>query len=201
VQLDTAHATVHIPRGIALDLGASTKAWVADRAAARVCEACRCGALVSLGGDIATAGPPPADGWQIHVTDDHRATPAAPGQTVTILSGGLATSSTATRRWRHGSATMHHIIDPATGAPAVGLWRTVSVAADSCTDANIASTAALVRGDAAAAAWLQRCGLPARLVDHRDGVLCVGDWPAAAPAELPAPAHAATASSGLGAAA
>jgi thiamine biosynthesis lipoprotein ApbE len=190
VQLDAARSTARIPRGIALDLGASAKAWAADRAAARVGEACCCGALVSLGGDIATAGPPPAGGWQIHVTDDHRATPAAPGQTVTILSGGLATSSTATRRWRHGSATMHHIIDPATGAPAVGLWRTVSVAAESCTDANLASTAAIVRGDAAAAAWLQLRGLPARLADHRDGILYVGDWPVATPVN-----------SGLGAAA
>jgi thiamine biosynthesis lipoprotein len=144
-----------------------------------VARACRCGALVAIGGDIATAGPPPREGWRIHVTDDHRARPDAPGQTVAIASGGLATSSTATRRWRHGSATMHHIIDPATGAPAVGRWRTVSVAAATCTDANIASTAALVRGDAAAAGWLERCGLPARLVDHRGGALHVGEWPLA----------------------
>ena len=73
---------------------------------------------------------------------------------------------------------MHHIIDPATGPPALGSWRTVSVAAADCTDANIASTAALVRGDAAAAAWLERCGLPARLVAQRGAVRRVGNWPA-----------------------
>ncbi len=180
VQLDSARHTVQIPRGIALDLGATAKAWAADRAAAAVQCDCDCGALVAIGGDIATAGPAPDEGWRIHVIDDHRAQPDDHhGQTVSIQSGGLATSSTATRRWCHGSSTMHHIIDPATGAPAVGLWRTVSVAAGSCTDANIASTAALVRGDATAAGWLDRRGLPARLVDHRDGVLYVGDWPTA----------------------
>lgn len=182
VQLDPERHTVHIPRGIALDLGATAKAWAADRAAAAVAHGCGCGALLAIGGDLATAGPQPPGGWRVHVTDDHRAAADAPGQTVAIASGGLATSSTTTRRWRHGSATMHHIIDPATGAPAVGLWRTVSVAADTCTDANIAATAALVRGDAAAAGWLERCGLPARLVDHRGGVLCVGEWPAEEPA-------------------
>jgi thiamine biosynthesis lipoprotein len=179
VELDSTCATVRVPRGIALDLGASAKAWAADRAARAVFEACDCGALVSLGGDIATAGVAPPGGWRIHVTDDHRAGPGAPGQTISIESGGLATSSTATRRWRRGAATMHHIIDPATGAPALGIWRTVSVAAADCTDANIASTATLVRGDTAAAAWLQERGLPARLVDQRGGVRRVGAWPAA----------------------
>jgi thiamine biosynthesis lipoprotein len=179
VELDPVRATVRIPRGIALDLGATAKAWAADRAAGAAQGACGGGVLLSLGGDIATAGPAPEDGWRIRVTDDHRATPDAPGQTISIASGGLATSSITTRRWRKGFATMHHIIDPATGAPALGSWRTVSVAAADCTDANIASTAALVRGDAGVAAWLDRRGLPARLVDRRGGVLHVGAWPLA----------------------
>ncbi|HEY2767127.1 MAG TPA: FAD:protein FMN transferase [Solirubrobacteraceae bacterium] len=205
IRLDRVRRTVRVPSGIALDLGASAKAWAADRAAGRMRETCQCGVLVSLGGDIATAGPAPAEGWGIHVTDDHRAGPDAPGQTIAISSGGLATSSTATRRWRKGAATMHHIIDPATGAPAVGLWRTVSVAAANCTDANIASTAALVRGDSDAAVWLACLGLPARLVDHSGGVLCVGEWPAAkplaGPAEPVAPRHTAPDRAELGAAA
>ena len=58
---------------------------------------------------------------------------------------------------------MHHIIDPVTGAPARTRWRTVSVAAANCTDANTASTAALMRGGGARG-WLERLGLPARLV-------------------------------------
>lgn len=71
---------------------------------------------------------------------------------------------------------MHHIIDPGTQAPVVGAWRTVSVAAADCVDANIASTAALVRaGDAAA--WLGELGLPARLVDRAGHVRTTGEWP------------------------
>ena len=162
-----------------LDLGATAKAWAADRGARAVWDAARCGVLVEprrrhrhrRGGG---SGPP--GGWQIHVTDDHRSGPDAPGQTVAIADGGLATSSVAVRRWRRGGQTMHHIIDPSSGAPARGPWRTVSVAAADCTDANIAATAALVRGERAPA-WLDALGLPARLVAHDGAVLRLGDWP------------------------
>ncbi len=71
---------------------------------------------------------------------------------------------------------MHHNIDPSTGAPAQGPWRTVSVAAADCVDANIAATAVLVRG-ARAPEWLQQIGLPARLVAYDGGVLTVSGWP------------------------
>ena len=57
------------------------------------------------------------------------------------------------RRWSHAGRTMHHIIDPRTGLPAHGRWRTVSVAAEDCAQANIATTAALVR-DGGALDWL-----------------------------------------------
>lgn len=86
VELNREHATIRIPSGIKLDLGATAKAWAADRAAAAAAAAADCGALVSLGGDIATCGSSPAGGWRIHVTDDHRSAPDAPGQTIRISS-------------------------------------------------------------------------------------------------------------------
>ncbi len=174
---DSAARTVRIPAGFTIDLGATAKAWAADRAAQAAAQAAGCGALVGIGGDIATSGAAPARGWAVHVTDDHRDDHRAPGQTVTIRSGGLATSSTAVRRWRHRGRTMHHIIDPATGAPARGTWRTVSVAAASCADANIATTSALIRAGAAPA-WLARLGVPARLVSRTGRVYTIGAWPA-----------------------
>jgi thiamine biosynthesis lipoprotein ApbE len=182
VTLDRERSCVRAPRGIRLDLGATAKGWAADRAARAAAQAADCGVLVSLGGDISTSGAAPAKGWSIRVTDDHRSQPSAPGQTVTILSGGLATSSTTLRRWQHDGRTMHHVIDPRTGAPARTPWRTVSVAAASCAEANIATTAALIKG-AAATAWLTDLGLPARLVEHDGCVTYVGDWPREAEGE------------------
>jgi thiamine biosynthesis lipoprotein len=176
IELHHRHATLRIPAGVKLDLGATAKAWAADRASRAACEATGCGVLVSLGGDISTAGAAPERGWGIYVTDDHRS-PRGSGQEITIASGGLATSSTTVRRWRHESRTMHHIIDPSTGCPAQGRWRTVSVAAIDCTDANVAATAAIVRGSRAPE-WLAGLGLPARLVAHNGDVLTVGSWPA-----------------------
>ncbi len=177
VALDRATRSIRIPSTVRLDLGATAKAWAADRAAAAAAAAGGCGALVSLGGDIATSGPAPTGGWLIRVTDDHRSEAGAPGQTVSIHSGGLATSSTAVRRWSHDGHTMHHIIDPVTGVPLRAFWRTVSVAAADCTEANIATTAALVRGQSAPE-WLSALGLPARLVGWDGAVRTVAGWPA-----------------------
>ena len=178
VELDAARRTVRVPAGISLDLGATAKAWAADRAAAAAQRAAGGGVLVSLGGDIATAGDAPSGGWRVRVTDDHRSAPSAPGQTISIGSGGLATSSTTVRRWSDAGHAMHHIIDPATGAPARSCWRTVSVAAADCAQANIATTAAIVRSRGAVA-WLDALGLPARLADHDGRVVLSGGWPAA----------------------
>ena len=177
VRLDPRRAVVQLVSGAQLDLGSTAKAWAADHCAALIAGRLGCGVLISLGGDVAVAGPPPGNGWQIRVTDDHASPADAPGQTVTISSGGLATSSTTVRSWKAGSATMHHIIDPRTGQPARSCWRTVSVAARTCADANIASTAAIIRSEAAPA-WLTEAGLPARLVRLSDVVEVTPGWPA-----------------------
>ena len=165
-----------VPVGVTLDLGATAKALAADRCAAAAHAAGAPGVLVSLGGDIATAGAPPRHGWQIHVTDDHRAGPDAEGQTIAIQDGGLATSSITTRRWLHGGQEMHHILDPRDGGPVMTPWRTVSVAAGTCADANIASTAAIVLGEEGRG-WLEARGLPARLVARDGAVTTLGGWP------------------------
>jgi FAD:protein FMN transferase len=176
VQLDRQRGQVRLRRGAQLDLGSTGKAWAADRCATMISAATGSGVLVSLGGDIAVAGTPPDAGWRIRVTDDHAAGHDAPGQTVTIAAGGLATSSTTVRTWAVGGQRMHHIIDPVTGQPARSCWRTVSVAAGSCVDANTASTAAIIRG-APALPWLREAGLPARLVRADGSVELVADWP------------------------
>jgi thiamine biosynthesis lipoprotein len=187
IRLDRRRGRLRVPAGVQLDLGATAKALAADRAAARVVAAVGggCGVLVGLGGDIATAGPAPAGGWRIRVTDWHGAGPQAPGQTVRLDGGAVATSSTTVRHWRRGGERIHHIVDPATGRPAPVVWRTVSVAAATCLDANVAATAAIVRG-AAAPAWLGALGLSARLVRPDGRVTRVAGWPPDAGEEVDA---------------
>lgn len=177
IRLYPATRRVEIDAGIEVDLGATAKALGADLAALAALQAVQSGGvLVSLGGDVSVAGEPPEEGWNIQIAEDSRAAITPDGETISIRTGGVATSSTTVRRWRRGSVELHHIIDPATGLPTDGPWRTVSVVAGTCVDANIAATAAIVRG-AAAAAWLDGAGLPARLVDRNGRMLRVGGWP------------------------
>jgi FAD:protein FMN transferase len=179
--MDPERRAVRVPAGSELDLGATAKALVADRAASSACAAAGCGVLVSLGGDVAVAGEPPSRGWPIRVADDHAAGLDAPGPVVSIAGGGLATSSTAVRRWRAGEVELHHIIDPRTGRSAVTPWRTVTVAAATCVDANVAATAAIVLGGDAPA-WLAARALAARLVSETGAATCAAGWPAEAEA-------------------
>lgn len=179
VELDRATLTVRVPAGVELDLGAVAKAFAADRAARMAADAVGSGVLVSLGGDIAVAGAPPGAGWAVGLADDHAALPDRQMPVVAIESGGLASSSTTVRRWATATDDRHHIIDPRTGGSAETPWRTVSVAAASCVDANTASTAALILADGAPA-WLRELGLPARLVRADGSVTVTAGWPEAA---------------------
>jgi thiamine biosynthesis lipoprotein len=167
---------VRVPAGLQLDLGATAKALAADRGARAAHLAAGAGALLSLGGDIATSGPAPSGGWLVRVTDDHRDPDDRAGQLITVASGGLATSSLVPRRWYHDGRAVHHVLDPRTGLPVSPVWRTASAAAASCAEANIASTAALVLGSDAPA-WLAAHDLPARLVSVDGAVETRGGWP------------------------
>jgi thiamine biosynthesis lipoprotein len=183
IVLDAGRGEVTVPDGVLIDLGATAKALAADRAAAKIAAVTGCGVLVNLGGDISVAGRPPAEGWLVGIADDASFDTTTASvearQLVTIRDGGLATSSVLGRAWRRGGAWLHHIIDPRTGEPARSCWRTATVAAATCVDANVAGTAAILRGERAAE-WLRQLRLPARLVRHDGSVVRVGEWPAEA---------------------
>jgi thiamine biosynthesis lipoprotein len=173
--------TVRLPPGIALDLGATAKALTVDRVATAIAAETGAGVLVNVGGDLAAAGPLPPAGWPVRLTDDTaREDVTRPGRTgpvVRMHGGGLATSSTAVRHWSRGGTIYHHVLDPRTGLPAEPVWRTVTVTAASCVEANTASTAAIVRGRPALD-WLAALDLPSRLVDADGAVHRVAGWPA-----------------------
>ncbi len=185
VRFDPAARTVAVGAGVELDFGSTGKALAADLAAAAGLAAIRdadgtgrgpAGVLVSLGGDIAAAGSAPEGGWRILAAEASETSPNAEGEVVSISGGALATSSTSVRRWSRGGITYHHLLDPATGQPAVTPWRTVSVVAATCLDANAAATATIVKGTAGLG-WISAQGLPARLVSQAGDVTRIGGWP------------------------
>ena len=168
-EVQVAGLEVSLPPGVLLDLGATAKAWAADRAAERISRLLATGVLVNLGGDLAVGGPPPEGGWVVD----------AMGDVVAVTGGGLATSSTTERTWRRGGRSLHHVLDPRTGTSATPRWASVTVAAGTCLAANTASTAAIVLADAAPD-WLRLRGLPARLTTRGAAALSVAEWPVAA---------------------
>ena len=68
---------------------------------------------MSLGGDVAVAGPPPPGGWSIGVARASATPPAQADQVVAIQRGGLASSGTTTRTWKAGDrVTLRHSRSP-----------------------------------------------------------------------------------------
>jgi FAD:protein FMN transferase len=126
---------------------------------------------VSAGGDIATTVP-----VQVELPG---------GGSILLQEGGLATSSVAVRTWRRGGARHHHLIDPATGRPALTPWRDVTVAAQNCVAADVAAKAALLCGSGGPS-WLDRRRLPGRFTDGRGAVHVNQAWRDAVPEPLAA---------------
>lgn len=173
VQLNRKLALLGVPKDSALDLGAIAKAWTADRAALVLSKRYGCAVLVEIGGDLRAAGEP-AEPWVITVAE--RA--GDPGVLVTLAHGGLTTSTRTVRRWQTADGPAHHVIDPRTGKPADGPWRTASVWAPTAVRANTFSTALVATGEAAVGR-LTLAGHPARLVADDGEVTELAGWPAA----------------------
>jgi len=152
--------------GIEIDFGGIAKEYAADRAAA-VCATCgaRHG-LINLGGDIAIIGPNP-DGapLRIGIRDPFGDTAIA---TLFISAGGIATSGDYERHWEIKGRRFSHLLDPTTGWPVEGL-PSVTVVAESCMAAGMASTIAALKGPAGPR-WLRETGA-AHLYVGRDGAL------------------------------
>ena len=99
VTLDRGRNAIGMLPGTVLDLGATAKAWAADRACAAIADELGCGTMVSLGGDIAVANAPEG-GFTVGIADicGDRTTTVR----VSIESGGLATSGIGRRHWTLG---------------------------------------------------------------------------------------------------
>ena len=176
IGLDRSERTVSVPEGVHVDVGSAGKAFAADRAAASIAETLGCGVLVNLGGDVATAGSAPDDGWGVGIAGRCTTAPDDADEVVALHSGGLATSGTTARIWSHAGRTVHHIVDPWTGEVAPTTWSLVTAFGATCVEANGWSTASVVWGEDAPGNLVQH-GVTARLV-HGDGhVVTVGAWP------------------------
>jgi thiamine biosynthesis lipoprotein len=149
---------VRRPVGLRLDLNGVVKGRAVDDALALI----EGDGFVSAGGDLATHG-----GIVVALPG---------GDTVTLRAGAIATSGVTTRTWERADGPPgHHLIDPATGAPADVRWECVTVCAASCLAADVAAKTAFLLDDDGPA-WLERMGLQGRFVSAT-GIVLAGGWP------------------------
>lgn len=112
LRLDRSLGLAGLPERTAIDPGGIGKGLAADLVTRTLLDAGAAGALVEIGGDLAAAGRAPTDeGWPIAVEDPFD--PSRTLGTVVVRGGGVATSSTRSRRWGSApGAERHHVIDP-----------------------------------------------------------------------------------------
>ncbi|QYG93510.1 FAD:protein FMN transferase [Iamia sp. SCSIO 61187] len=184
IVLDPLASTVRVPAGTVLDPGGIGKGLAADLVATDLVDAGAGGVLVSIGGDLVVAGTPPRrDRWAIDVED-----PLAPATAIVTLHvdrGGIATSSTESRRWRVHGAPRHHLIDPTTGHPARTDLASATVVAETAWQAEVAATAALLLGRGDGLAHLAGEGLAGVLVGRDGTALTSPATPSWAPGAVP----------------
>ena len=172
-EIEVSDDAVRVPVGVALDLGATAKAWAADLVASTVVDRIGGAVVVSLGGDVAALTDDRVPSWPVTLSERPEEND---GPTVWITEGGLATSSTVVRRWSRDGVDRHHLLDPRTGDPVQGPWRTVTATGPTSVAANVATTTALVLGEDAPT-WLEERGVDARLVGLDSRVRRTGRWP------------------------
>ncbi len=135
--------------GMEIDLGGIGKEYAVDRCAGIIRDA-RCGAgLVNFGGDLAATGAPqqrPA--WKVGIEGEAA---DSTDKLIDLRAGALATSGDARRFLLCDGVRYGHILDPRTGWPVQDAPGSVTVAADSCTQAGMLSTLAMLQGGKAEA--------------------------------------------------
>ena len=182
VELDERHGRARLEPGAAVDLGGIGKGYAAGRALDAMLAASPqlAGGLVDLGGDIAVSGESPEGGpWVIAVAD-----PRQPGNTLGVLAldeGGVATSGRDARRFGPGRS-LHHLIDPETGEPALAGPLTVTVVAPDAAQAEVHATTLAIAGLGEAEEHVAaRPSVSALFVPHAGPAIPLGRLPLASP--------------------
>jgi FAD:protein FMN transferase len=182
VAVDAQASLASVPAGVGLDAGGIGKGLAADLVVTELLERGSAGALVSVGGDLAAAGTPPTTaGWRVRA--EHAPGAAPEVVTLTMDSGGVATSSTRTRTWVSGGRRRHHVLDPATRAASGTDLAAVTVIARAGWEAEAQATAALLCGAARVLDYLENHGLDGIATTCEDAVLMTAGLREAAVAE------------------
>ncbi len=133
--------------GMQIDFGGIGKEYAVDKAAGFVVEKTSTSStLLNFGGDvIVTGSPADAKGWQVGIEALETSVRKA-DRIIRLAQGALATSGDARRFVLKDGIRYGHILDPTTGWPIKDAPRSVTVAADTCTEAGMLATLAMLNG-------------------------------------------------------
>lgn len=169
-------STVWKPAGTGLDPGGIGKGLAADIVVSQLLGGGGAkGALISVGGDIAFAGTPPPSATSWHIGVDDPLGRFDEVMRIGINSGGVATSSTRSRRWSHRGREYHHILDPRHRKQSGTDLATVSVVASAGWLAEAHATAALLEGSEQTIAYLEQRQLTGVVVTDGGATLSTHD--------------------------
>lgn len=147
IVIDRLGGTIELPAGLGLDVGGLAKGATADLLAVEIVQAGAVGAMVNMGGDLRVRGACPTGAlWEIALRE-----PAVAEGRISVVhldEGGIATSTTAKRRWHVGDEECHHLLNPGTGLPHANAAALVSVVAGEAWWAEVCATVLI--GNAAA---------------------------------------------------
>jgi thiamine biosynthesis lipoprotein len=142
--------------GMEIDLGGVGKEYAVDRCIGIVASQTNGPVLVNFGGDLAVTGPPASrSAWKVGIEGPR---PDSPDRIVDLRQGALATSGDARRFLLRDGIRYSHILDPGTGWPIANAPNSITVVADTCTQAGMLSTLAMLQG-AGAEAFLEQQGV------------------------------------------
>ncbi len=132
---------ITLPLGVGFDPGGIGKGFAADLIAEEVMKRGANGVLINVGGDIRVMGNPPNEAaWKIDITDHNEKII----DTIVLLRGAIATSTTKKRTWMHDDQAVHHLIDPTRGVNADAHTTLTSVITAQCWQAEILTKALMI---------------------------------------------------------
>ena len=152
VKWEKPHLT--LPTGMEIDLGGIGKEYAVDTTSSLLRNSNETSFVVNFGGDLFVREPRSnGEFWSIGV-DDPKAIGVETIGTLNVASGGIATSGDATRFLIKDGVRYSHILNPKTGWSVLDAPHSVTVIADTCIEAGILATIAVLHG-AKAEAFLQ----------------------------------------------
>jgi thiamine biosynthesis lipoprotein len=168
VDLHAERGLVQLPPGVHLDPGGLGKGLAADLVATELAEAAE-GVLVNVGGDLRVMGrPPEGAAWVVGI--EHPDPGMGDLARLELADGGVATSTSARRRWESADGTpLHHLVDPRTGRPAERQWRQVTTISATAWWAEVLAIVAFLDGE------LGDDSAAALVIDADGGTRTLGD--------------------------